>query len=124
MSVAVCSRAKRSLVVLACFLLAINVSAYSPDCARGPEYWCRDAATAKDCGAIRHCQDTVWRDQQQKPSTILDETAQMLCNVLVQASKELLADKSMAVNSLKDYLRRDCAKLPNQKNLIKQVTLL
>lgn len=123
-SVSARSLERRTLICLACFLFTVHVSAYSRDCARGAEYWCRDAATAKDCGATQHCQDTVWREQQQKPSTKIDETAQMLCNVLVQASKELLAQTPMAVNSLKDSLRRDCAKLPKQMNLIKRVTSL
>jgi hypothetical protein len=49
------------------------------------------------------------------------ETAQMLCNVLVQASTELLGDGTVNANSIKEYLRRDCTKLPAENNLIQQV---
>jgi hypothetical protein len=52
------------------------------------------------------------------------ETAHMLCNVLVQASTELLADNSMNTDSVKQFLRKDCAKLPNKNNLIGQVRKL
>jgi saposin len=96
--------------------------AYSSDCAKGPKYWCRDAATAENCGATRHCQQTVWREKENKKNSMTtSETAEMLCNVLVQASTELLADGTVNVDSIKEYLRQDCAKLPHQNNLIQQV---
>jgi hypothetical protein len=96
--------------------------AYSPDCAKGPEYWCRDASTAKDCGAVQHCQQTVWRENEDnKQSMTTSETAEMLCTVLVQASTQLLADKTIEIDSIKQYLRQDCTKLPDQNNLIQQV---
>ncbi|CAF4350868.1 unnamed protein product, partial [Adineta steineri] len=37
------------------------ISAYKQDCAVGPAYWCKSFQNAEDCGAIRHCTDTVWR---------------------------------------------------------------
>lgn len=49
------------------------------------------------------------------------ETAEMLCNVLVQASTALLADKSVKTHSIKRYLRDDCAKLPNENDLVQNV---
>ncbi len=100
-------------------MITTGAWAYSQDCAKGPEYWCRDASTAKDCGAVHHCEQTVWRER--KPSLTTAETAQMLCNVLVQASTELLADRSIDVDSIKPYLRQDCTKLPDQNGLIHQV---
>lgn len=96
--------------------------AYSSKCSKGPEYWCRDAATAKECGAVRHCQQTVWRDNtDSKPSMTPRETAEMLCNVLVQASTALLADKSVNTQSIKQYLHDDCARLSNENNLVQNV---
>ena len=58
-----------------------------------------------------------------KPSAAIDETAEMLCNVLVQASKELIHDGSVKVNLLKEYLRQDCSKLPKALNLVQKVNL-
>lgn len=105
-----------------CLSVATGTWAYSRDCAKGPEYWCRDASTAKDCGAVQHCEQTIWKEKHQpQKSSATGETAQMLCNVLVHASHELLAGSSVNADSIKEYLRQDCTKLPNQKNLVQQV---
>jgi saposin len=113
---------KIGFYIYAVLFITTGTWAYSRDCAKGPEYWCRDAATAKACGAVRHCEQTVWRAKENKiPSMTISETNEMLCNVLVQASMKLFADGSVDVNSIKQYLRHDCTKLPNQNNLIQQV---
>lgn len=39
-------------------------SAYQQECAVGPTYWCKSFQNAQDCGAVQHCQDTIWRDDQ------------------------------------------------------------
>ena len=51
-----------------------------------------------------------------------DQTSRMLCNVLVQASHELLADSNIQLGQIKDNLRQDCAKLPVHANIIQQVS--
>jgi hypothetical protein len=110
-------------LIFLCVTLLITTStwAYSDDCAKGPEYWCRDASTAEDCGAIQHCQQTVWREKENniKPMTT-GETAQMLCNVIVQASSELVAHGLVDFVSIKEYLRHDCTRLPYNNKLIQQ----
>ena len=106
----------------ACLFVTTGAWAYSRNCAQGPEYWCRDASTAEECGAVQHCQQTSWREKgNDKKQMTTSETAHMLCNVLVQASHELLGDGSINVDSIKQYLRQDCAQLPHQNNLIQQV---
>jgi hypothetical protein len=100
------------------------VSSYSLACIQGPTYWCRDASTANECGKVLHCQQTVWQQQEQTKSTNHDETSQMLCNILVKASHDLLASGSIEIKSLKSLLRQDCAKLPNRKNLVQNVNSL
>ncbi len=41
--------------------LSIGLAAsYAKECAVGPDYWCKSFENAQDCGAIRHCTDTVW----------------------------------------------------------------
>lgn len=42
-------------------LSIVSSFGYKPECAVGPEYWCKSFQTAQDCGALRHCTDTVWR---------------------------------------------------------------
>lgn len=82
------------LYFLACLLLAVNANAAKSSTSKG-----------------------------NKPSAAIDETAEMLCNVLVQASKELIHDSSVKVNLLKEYLRQDCSKLPKALNLVQKVNL-
>ncbi|CAF1001411.1 unnamed protein product [Adineta ricciae] len=53
--------AKASIVTCLFTLLIYSTTAYKEECAVGPEYWCRSFQTAQDCGALRHCTDTVWR---------------------------------------------------------------
>lgn len=45
----------------------------------------------------------------------------MLCNVIVQASTELLTHGFTDITAMKEYLREDCTKLPYQNKLGKQV---
>jgi len=113
------------LTFLGAFLLVTTGTwASSRNCAKGPEYWCRDASTAKACGAVRHCEQTVWRENRNdKPSMAISETAEMLCNVLVQASTALLTDKSVERNAITEHLRQDCIKLPNENNLVQHCQL-
>lgn len=51
----------------------------------------------------------------------MSETADMLCNVLVQASNLLVNEQSVAVDSIEKRLRNDCTKLPHENNLVQQV---
>jgi hypothetical protein len=53
--------------IFICNFLALSIgfsSGYKQECAVGPEYWCKSFETAQDCGALRHCTDTVWRYDQ------------------------------------------------------------
>ncbi len=103
-------------------LITTGTWAYPRNCAKGPEYWCRDASTAEACGAVRHCEQTVWRENRNnKQSMTISETAEMLCNVLVQASNKLLSEKVIKLDSIKEYIRKDCTKIPNENNLIQHV---
>jgi saposin len=107
---------------LAVLLFTTSTWAYPGECSKGPKYWCRDASTAADCGAVRHCQKTVWlRKGNNIKSTATSEQAQMFCNALVQASSELLTNGFMDIKSIKQYLRNDCTKLSDNNNLIRQV---
>jgi hypothetical protein len=103
-------------------LIAAGAWGYSEHCAQGPEYWCRDSSTAEDCGAVRHCQQTVWLEKSTPvKSTTTGEEAEMLCNVLVQASSELLKNGLTDVTSMKQALRRNCTQLNGHKNLFRRV---
>ena len=103
-------------------LIVTGAWGYSEQCAQGPEYWCRDASTAEDCGAVRHCQQTVWLEKSApaKLTTTGDE-AEMLCDVLVQASSELLKNGLTDVILIKQALRRNCTQVNGHKNLFRRV---
>jgi len=45
------------------------------ECVWGPSYWCSHVSHARQCGATRHCMDTVWKYQ------ILDKPTQDLTEV-------------------------------------------
>lgn len=109
-------------LLIVVLLIATGAWGYSEQCAQGPEYWCRDASTAEDCGAIRHCQQTVWLEKSTPvKSTTTGEEAEMLCDVLVQASSELLTNGLKDVNSIKQALRRNCTQVNGHKNLFRRV---
>ena len=111
-----------NFICLVFLLITTGTWAYSRNCAKGPEYWCRDASTAKACGAVRHCEQTVWRENRNnKPSMTTKETAEMLCNVLVQASNKLLTENTVKFDSIREYLRQDCTNLPKDSNLVQNV---
>jgi len=57
----------------------------------------------------------------QKPTMTISETADMLCNVLVQASNLLLNEQTVDIDSIEKHLRNDCKQLPNENNLVRQV---
>uniref|UniRef100_A0A8C5PTR1 Prosaposin n=1 Tax=Leptobrachium leishanense TaxID=445787 RepID=A0A8C5PTR1_9ANUR len=50
------------LVALCCALLTVSASPLlgTEQCAQGSAVWCEDIKTASQCGAVKHCQQTVW----------------------------------------------------------------
>lgn len=103
-------------------LITTSTWATSDDCSRGPEYWCRDEVTAKECGATRQCQQTVWNQENtNKKMLTINPTADMFCNIVVQAANEVITDKLVNADSITQYLRHDCTKLPNENGLIEKV---
>lgn len=46
-------------------------------CSRGESYWCSEIRVAKQCGAIQHCKDTVWKN------TVAAKVGKLLNNQLV-----------------------------------------
>ncbi|XP_043534566.1 prosaposin [Chiloscyllium plagiosum] len=75
-------------------------------CAEGPTFWCQNVKTASDCGAVKHCQQTVWRQPTVK-SVPCD-----LCTEVVSVMGNLLKDNATE-EELKSYLEKACDLLPN-----------
>ena len=34
-----------------------------PSCSSGPSYWCESYKQAKECGAVHHCTEHVWKER-------------------------------------------------------------
>ncbi|XP_038639210.1 prosaposin [Scyliorhinus canicula] len=93
----------------ACFfsLLAVaNPLLGKERCAEGPSFWCHDVKTASECGAVRHCQQTVWRQPTVKNGPC------DLCKEVVTVMGNLLKDNATE-GELRSYLEAACELLPS-----------
>uniref|UniRef100_UPI00398F87FB prosaposin-like n=1 Tax=Pristiophorus japonicus TaxID=55135 RepID=UPI00398F87FB len=75
-------------------------------CAEGPNFWCQDVKTASGCGAVKHCQQTVWRQPTVK-SVPCD-----LCKEVLSVMGNLLKDNATE-EEMRSYLTKACSLLPN-----------
>ena len=41
-------------------LAIVTIVQCDSSCSKGPSYWCQTVDTANECGAFRHCMQTVW----------------------------------------------------------------
>ncbi|CAF0857235.1 unnamed protein product, partial [Didymodactylos carnosus] len=71
------------------FLLCLSFTfGYPHECAHGPEYWCKTFVTASECGALRHCTDTVWKYQQYESED--ESTTCDWCKKILEKSSEAI----------------------------------
>ena len=100
-----------------CFFLFLAISigstnAYAKDCAVGPEYWCQSFEHAQDCGALSHCSDTVWNNDNQVTSS----NCQWCERILENVQKGLGDNEDVLVSTLASA----CGILPSE-NLVTKV---
>ncbi|KAM3863255.1 prosaposin [Diretmus argenteus] len=93
-------------------LLFVSSAAATPllgleQCARGPPYWCQNVKTASLCGAVTHCQQSVWNKPQMK-SVPCD-----LCKEVMIVVQQLLKDNATESEIL-GYLEKACQLIPDQ----------
>ncbi|XP_059374089.1 prosaposin-like [Carassius carassius] len=93
-------------------LLFISTAVASPllgteQCVRGPPYWCQNAKTASLCGAVQHCQQSVWSKPQMK-SVPCD-----LCKEVLMVVEQLLKDNATE-SELLGYLEKTCQLIPDE----------
>ncbi|CAF0986520.1 unnamed protein product [Didymodactylos carnosus] len=87
----------------------LQAYSYPLECARGSEYWCKNREQALECGALKHCEQTVWREL--KPAVPVN-TPKMLCSVLVRAMNDLYYQNGKHNPiEIKQFLKQDCTKL-------------
>uniref|UniRef100_A0A2K5RIA9 Prosaposin n=1 Tax=Cebus imitator TaxID=2715852 RepID=A0A2K5RIA9_CEBIM len=96
----------------ALFLLAslLGAAVASPvlglkECSRGSAVWCQNVKTASDCGAVKHCLQTVWN----KPT--VKSLPCDICKDVVTAAGDMLKDNATEEEILV-YLEKTCDWLP------------
>ncbi|XP_004413192.1 PREDICTED: prosaposin isoform X1 [Odobenus rosmarus divergens] len=97
----------------ALFLLAslLGAALASPvlglrECTRGSAVWCQNVKTAADCGALKHCLQTVWN----KPT--VKSLPCDICKDVITAAGDMLKDNATEQEILV-YLEKTCDWLPN-----------
>ncbi|CAF3652448.1 unnamed protein product [Adineta steineri] len=80
-----------------------STTAYSRECAIGPTHWCKSFENAEDCGAIRHCTDTVWVNDN-KYASIESSTTCKWCQKILENTyngiQNLVNDENVIVTKL------------------------
>ncbi|XP_045437707.1 prosaposin isoform X4 [Pipistrellus kuhlii] len=96
----------------ALFLLAslLGAAAASPvlglrECTRGSAVWCQNIKTAADCGAVKHCLQTVWS----KPT--VKSLPCDVCKDVITAADNMLKENATEQEILV-YLEKTCDWLP------------
>ncbi|KAK3090478.1 hypothetical protein FSP39_012184 [Pinctada imbricata] len=79
-------------------------------CTWGPSYWCSHVQKAKECGAIKHCMDTVWSKQIIKQvNPTVDCT---LCQMVVNQTKQLIKNNSTKA-VITSFFEKSCNFMPS-----------
>ncbi|XP_053307225.1 prosaposin [Spea bombifrons] len=96
------------LLVLSCVLAAVTASPLfgTEQCAGGPVIWCENVQTASQCGAVKHCQQTVWN----KPT--LKSVPCDLCKEVLTILGGFLKDNATE-NEFEGYLKKVCSLIPD-----------
>ncbi|XP_019480981.1 PREDICTED: prosaposin isoform X1 [Hipposideros armiger] len=75
------------------------------ECTRGSAVWCQNVKTAADCGAVKHCLQTVWN----KPT--VKSLPCDICKDVITAAGDMLKDNATEEEILV-YLEKTCDWLP------------
>lgn len=84
-------------------LSIVFTSAYRNECAVGPQYWCQSFQNAQDCGALRHCTDTVWRYDQDQTQIDSTTSCQWCENILANTHKGIM---NLAEDEVKKFIQK------------------
>ncbi|XP_069836727.1 prosaposin [Dendropsophus ebraccatus] len=96
------------LVAVSCLLAAVAATPLfgTEQCANGPGVWCVNVRTASQCGAVKHCQQTVWN----KP--VVKTVPCDLCKEVMTIVENFLKD-NVTQNEILQYLNKGCEILPD-----------
>ncbi|KAM8923809.1 prosaposin [Pelodytes ibericus] len=95
-------------IALSCVLLTVSASPLfgTEQCASGPVVWCENVQTASQCGAVKHCQETIWN----KP--VVKSVPCDLCKQVVTIVENFVKDNS-SQSEIEAYLNKFCDLLPD-----------
>ncbi|XP_059612395.1 uncharacterized protein LOC132258881 [Phlebotomus argentipes] len=77
-------------------------------CSTGPQFWCRNIASAKTCNAVTHCIQTVWEKQN------VPEDHDSICKIcldMVQQARDQL-ESNQTQSDLRDVFEGSCKLIP------------
>uniref|UniRef100_A0A674HZR2 Prosaposin n=1 Tax=Terrapene triunguis TaxID=2587831 RepID=A0A674HZR2_9SAUR len=80
---------------------------WQKECTEGPENWCQDLQTALRCGAVEHCQQTVWNKLPVKSIPC------HMCKMVVSMLGKILQDNHTD-ERIRAFLEKSCQYLPFQ----------
>ncbi|XP_067008274.1 uncharacterized protein Sap-r [Anabrus simplex] len=80
----------------------------SKECTWGPSYWCVNITNAKNCGAVKHCIQTVWEHQKLPPDN--DNVCQ-ICKEMVKEARDQL-ESNQTQEDLRQVLEGSCKLIP------------
>ncbi|XP_040270561.1 pulmonary surfactant-associated protein B [Bufo bufo] len=92
---------------LACLLWVIAAVSgkvlVKEECAQGPDFWCQDLETAAHCGAVDHCKQNVWKENQD----VLCSQCKQIVTILISMAKS-----SPIQSRIKNVLHQQCSRIP------------
>lgn len=95
-------------IAATCMLPGESALLGSKTCTYGPSYWCSSLPNAKECGAVRHCIQTIWEKQ------ILPEDNDDICtlckNMVQEARDQLLSNETQ--EEIREVFEGSCELIP------------
>lgn len=93
------------------------------ECSQGPEHWCTNIVTAKNCRATKHCIQTVWERQ-----TVAEDSGTVceVCKQMVEEARDQLLSNETQ-EEMKQVFEGSCKLMPIKMvrmNCIKVCTIL
>uniref|UniRef100_A0A452HF46 Prosaposin n=1 Tax=Gopherus agassizii TaxID=38772 RepID=A0A452HF46_9SAUR len=97
---------------LASYQAVASPLSWQKECTEDPENWCQDVQTALRCGAVEHCQQTVWNKLPVKTIPC------HMCKLMVSMVGKILQD-NRTDERIRAFLDKSCQYLPFQDWSIK-----
>ncbi|XP_069609318.1 prosaposin [Ranitomeya imitator] len=96
------------LLAVSCLVVAVAATPLfgTEQCALGPEVWCVDVRSASQCGAVEHCQQTVWN----RP--VVKTVPCDLCKEMMTIVENFLKD-NRTQSEIQEYLNKLCELIPD-----------